>query len=291
MKIIKITFVFVIKSILIYAQMNGKVEENRLISSKILGKNVGYSVYLPPDYDHNSNRKYPVLYLLHGYSDDETAWVQFGSVNKTADKAIANGEITPMIIVMPNGELSWYVNDLTGKIRWMDMFTQEFMPAIEKEFKIRAKKDFRAISGLSMGGYGAFMMCLKNPNLIGHCAGLSAAFWTNDQVLKERGENFEQPFWPMGKKTDTEILEYYKKYSVIDLMKTMPKDTINQVRWYFDCGDKDFVTQGNAYLHIALNQRDIFHEYRVSDGYHNWQYWKSHILDALKFISKGFERQ
>lgn len=291
MKLIKITLFLTLYSIISSAQMNGKVIESKVLSSKILGKNVGYSIYLPPDYDINNSRKYPVLYLLHGYSDDETAWVQFGSVNKAADNAIKNGEISPMIIVMPNGELNWYVNSFDNKVRWMDMFTQEFMPTVEKEFKIREKKEFRAISGLSMGGYGAFMMCLKNPNLFGYCAGLSAALWTDQQVLKERSENYEQPFWPKGKKNDSEILDYFKKYNVIYLMKTMPIDTLNKVRWYFDCGDKDFVTQGNAYLHIALNEREITHEYRVRDGYHNWQYWKSHISDVLKFVSKGFERQ
>lgn len=291
MKFLKIQFISLFVCSFIFAQNTGKVLEGRTVSSKILGKNIGYSVYLPPDYDASSSRKYPVLYLLHGYSDNETAWVQFGNVNQTADKAIVNGDITPMIIVMPNGELNWYVNDFEGKVRWMDMFIQEFIPTIDKEFRTRATSDYRAVSGLSMGGYGSFMLALKNPSVFGNCAGLSSAFWTSAQVLKERGENYKQPFWPNGKKSDSEILANYKKYDVIELMKTMPMDSIKKVRWYFDCGDKDFITQGNAYLHIAMDERKIAHEYRVNEGYHNWQYWRDHILDALKFVTKGFDRR
>lgn len=269
----------------------GKVFEGRSISSKILDKKIGYSIYLPPNYDGSTGRKYPVLYLLHGYSDNETAWVQFGNVDQTADKAIANGDITPMIIVMPNGELDWYVNDYSGKVRWMDMFIQEFIPTIDKEYKTRASRDYRAISGLSMGGYGAFMMCIKNPSVFGYCAGLSSAIWTSERAFTERSDNFKQPFWPAKSKDIEEIMKYYRNYDVLQLMKTTPIDSLKKVRWYFDCGNKDFLTDGNALLHIALNERKIDHEYYVAYGYHNWQYWRTHILDALKFVTKGFDRR
>lgn len=269
----------------------GKVLEGKSVGSKILGRNVNYSIYLPPNYDESSGRKYPVLYLLHGYSDNETAWVQFGNVDQTADKAIANGDITPIIIVMPNGDLDWYVNDYAGKVRWMDMFIQDFIPTIDKEYKTRASREYRAISGLSMGGYGSFMMCIRNPSVISQCAGLSAAFWGSEKAFFELKENYKHPFWPSKTKDKEEIFKYYNNYNVIDLMKTLPLDSLKKVRWYFDCGDKDFVTDGNALLHIALNERKIEHEYRVSAGYHNWQYWRTHILDALKFATKGFDRR
>jgi enterochelin esterase-like enzyme len=77
----------------------GKVQERLTINSKILGKDVHFSLYLPADYE-SSNRKYPITYLLHGYGDDDTGWVQFGEVNRYADKAIADGTIPPMIIAV-----------------------------------------------------------------------------------------------------------------------------------------------------------------------------------------------
>ncbi|RPJ85976.1 MAG: esterase family protein, partial [Acidobacteria bacterium] len=85
----------------------GKVLEGLSIDSKILGREVEYAVYLPPDYD-TSTRRYPVVYLLHGFTDDETGWIQFGEVYLAADRAIAAREIPPMIIVMPDGGVTWY---------------------------------------------------------------------------------------------------------------------------------------------------------------------------------------
>src|SRR4051794_13584952 len=88
-------------------QPTGKVLETKTINSKVLGKNVNYTVYLPADYA-GSERTYPVVYLLHGFTDDNTGWLQFGEINRYADKAIAEGIIPPMIIVMPNGDSSFY---------------------------------------------------------------------------------------------------------------------------------------------------------------------------------------
>lgn len=274
-----------------FSQNAGKVIEGKTINSKILSKNISYSIYLPADYETSSTRRFPVVYLLHGYSDNETAWVQFGNVNQTADKLIATGEITPMIIVMPNGELNWYVNSYDNKVRWMDMFIQEFISSIDKEYRTRASGDYRAISGLSMGGYGSFMTCLKYPTVIKNCAALSAAIWTSEKAFLERADDFVQPFWPKNSNDKEEIFNYYKNYNVLELIKNAPIDSLQKVRWYFDCGDKDFITDGNALLHVAMNERKLKHEYRVSEGYHNWQYWRDHIGDALKFITKGFDRR
>src|SRR5262245_5819902 len=91
------------------AQPMGKVIEEKTVKSTILNKQVRYTIYLPADYEH-SERSYPVVYLLHGYTDDNTGWLQFGEINRFADKAIADGTIPPMIIVMPNGDSSFYVN-------------------------------------------------------------------------------------------------------------------------------------------------------------------------------------
>src|SRR5680860_164490 len=129
-----------------YSQ-NGKVFESLKFESKLVSYPVEYSVYLPADYE-TSNRNYPVLYLLHGYSDDETGWIQFGEANLIADKGIENGDFPPCIIVMPDGKVSWYCNSFDGKDPWEDMFIQEFIPFIEKEYRIRSQKEFRAIAGL-----------------------------------------------------------------------------------------------------------------------------------------------
>lgn len=99
---------------LLFAQSPGKVIEQKTVKSIILDRDVKYSVYLPADYDY-SERVYPVVYLLHGYTDDNTGWLQFGEINRYADKAIADGTIPPMVITKPNADSSWYINSFDGR--------------------------------------------------------------------------------------------------------------------------------------------------------------------------------
>lgn len=139
-----------------YAQRAGKVLEQQNIRSAILHKDVHYTVYLPADYE-TSDRTYPVVYLLHGYSDDNTGWLQFGEINRLADKAIAEGTIPPMIIIMPNGDSSFYINSYDGKEKYEDFFINEFMPTVETAYRIKAQKRYRGVAGLSMGGYGTLI--------------------------------------------------------------------------------------------------------------------------------------
>ena len=97
-----------------FTQNTGKIIEQITLASNILNKEVKYTIYLPPDYTY-SDRTYPVVYLLHGYTDDNTGWLQFGEINRYADRAIAEGIIPPMIIVMPNGYSIFYINSYDGK--------------------------------------------------------------------------------------------------------------------------------------------------------------------------------
>ncbi len=95
----------------------GKVIESLVFKSKIVPYPVKYSVYLPADYE-TSQRSYPVVYLLHGFSDDETGWIQFGEANEIADKGIAEGAFPACILIIPDGKVSWYCNSADGKDRW-----------------------------------------------------------------------------------------------------------------------------------------------------------------------------
>src|SRR5215208_2693190 len=165
--IILITFIFNYA----FAQANGKIIEQKTVVSKILNKDVKYTIYLPADYT-SSERTYPVVYLLHGYTDDNTGWLQFGEINRYADKAIAEGIIPPMIIVMPNGDSSFYINSYDGKEKYEDFFIKEFMPSIEKTYRIKAEKKYRGVAGLSMGGYGSLIYPLKHPDLFAASAPL-----------------------------------------------------------------------------------------------------------------------
>ena len=270
---------------------SGQVQESLKMNSKILGRDVKYTLYLPPDYA-TSQRRYPVLYLLHGYTGGETDWVQFGQANHTADKAIAAGEIPPMIIVMPDGGNDWYANDYQGKNRYEDMFIQELIPFIDATYRTRPKKEFRAIAGLSMGGYGSLHLAAKNTELFAAVAAFSPAVFTDQEAIEAPKDRYDQTFaWIYGPgEGAARLTDHWKKYSVLELMKTLPKEKLNSVRWYIDCGDDDFLYKGNDALHTTMRDMNIAHEYRIRDGAHTWTYWRTYLIEGLKFVGQSFQR-
>lgn len=269
----------------------GQVLESLKMSSKVMGKDIAYSVYLPPDYE-TSRRSYPVVYLLHGYTDDETAWVQFGEVNQTVDEGIANGTIPPMIIVMPDGGVTFFIDDYKGRAKFETMLLEELMPSVESQYRIRQKKDFRGISGLSMGGYGATILAMRHPDLFAACAAFSSAYRT-DEEMANMGDRYDDVLGKLyGENLEGEarLTEHWHQYSPLYQAKTMDTEQLKSVRWYIDCGDEDFLYEGNSIMHIILRKRDIPHEYRVRDGTHNWSYWRTGIKEGLKFIGESFHR-
>jgi len=275
------------------AQPMGKVIEERIIKSSILNKAVRYTIYLPADYDH-SERTYPVVYLLHGFTDDNTGWLQFGEINRFADKAIADGTIPPMIIVMPNGDSSFYINSYDGKEKYEDFFIKEFMPAIEKNYRIKAEKKFRGVAGLSMGGYGSLIYSLKYPELFAAAAPLSAAVFDDSAMVTMPDINYENvlgQLYGRGLKGKQRLNKIFYENSILKIVETKSADDLKKVRYWIDCGDDDFLTKGNCLLHILLTDKHVPHEYRVRDGAHNWTYWRTGIVDALKFIGDSFHQQ
>ena len=266
----------------------GKVMESLKFESKLVNYPVGYSIYLQPGYE-TSQRSYPVLYLLHGYSDDETGWIQFGEANMIADKGIANGDYPPCIIVMPDGKVTWYCNSFDGKDSWEDMFVKEFIPFIEKEYRIRPKKEFRAIAGLSMGGNGALMLSMHYPDLFSSCVAMSAGTFTDEEILGDT--SYDQYFGNIyGPKTKDKVSEHWKANSPLYLLDSVDKEKLKSIRFYIDCGDDDFLYKGNSALHVKMRDLGIPHEYRVRQGGHEWSYWRTGLYDGLKFISEKFHR-
>jgi len=264
----------------------GKVFDNLLINSSILEMERKYSVYLPPDYE-TSNRSYPVLYLLHGAGDDQTGWVQFGEVEYIANKAIKEGKSTPMIIVMPDANTGQrgYFNTLRGDFLYEDFFFQEFIPFIEKTYRIRAEKQYRAVAGLSMGGGGTIIYALHHPEMFAAACPLSAS------IRLRTGNRNRRSADTLGPQPTAEQLEsYVNHHDAIYLVENIPDDQKTQVRWYIDCGDDDFLYEGNSLLHIAMRKKEIPHEYRIRDGAHSWSYWREALPEVLDFISQGFHR-
>jgi enterochelin esterase-like enzyme len=270
----------------VHAQ-SGKVMDNLSLPSKILKGDRKYAVYLPPDYE-TSQRSYPVLYLLHGGGDDQTGWVQFGEVLHIADKAILNGSATPMVVVMPDANTGQrgYFNDIKGEWRYEDFFFQEFMPFIEKTYRVKAEKRYRAVAGLSMGGGGSFVYALRHPELFSSACPLSAS--TGPLSLEETKEFLKRR--NISYKSETDLESYFKNTSVLELINRFPEDQKKAVRWYIDCGDDDFLFEGNSLVHIAMRKKEIPHEFRIHDGGHTWTYWRNALPTVLSFVSEAFHQ-
>lgn len=266
--------------------------ESLTLESKLLKKDVRFSIYLPEGYERNQ-RQYPVLYLLHGYTDDETGWVQFGEVQRIADESISAGNATPMIIVMPDAGVSWYMNAFDGKQDYEDFFIKEFIPYVEKTYRIRSKKEFRAIAGLSMGGLGTLLYSLKYPELFAAAAPLSAAVWTDQEVINMPEENWSGTFksiFPQNTTPEQRISEFYKNNAPLYLIRQGDLEKLKTVKFYIDCGDDDFLIKGNMQLHTEMLDKKLPHEFRVRDGGHVWEYWRSALPEVLKFVSASFHR-
>ncbi len=273
-------------SFLMMAQ-TGKVYDNLTMKSEILNMERKFAIYLPPDYE-TSQRDYPVLYLLHGSGDNQTGWVQFGEILRIADKAILEGSATSMIVVMPDADTGQrgYFNSISGDWRYEDFFFQELMPFIENEYRIRKDKRYRAVAGLSMGGGGAFVYALRHPELFSSACPLSASCGPLSMEDMDRYKSREE----MNNATDEEIEAYYKKHSVLYMVKNMPDEQKKAVRWFIDCGDDDFLYEGNSLVHIEMRKNNIPHEYRVRNGGHTWTYWRESLPVVLSFISDAFHQ-
>jgi len=268
------------------AQSGGKVFDNLSLPSKILKMDRKYAIYLPPDYE-TSQRSYPVLYLLHGAGDDQSGWIQFGEVKNITDKAIQDGKCTAMIIVMPDGNTGQrgYFNSPGGDWNYEDFFFKELIPYVEKTYRTRADKRYRAVAGLSMGGGGSFMYALHHPELFSSACPLSA--YIGPLTLEEASKNWDKQY-PNTPKTEMEI--YFKRHNAIELINSMPDDQRKAVRWYIDCGDDDFLYEGNCLAHIAMRKKDIPHEFRTRDGGHTWTYWRDALPTVLEFVSQAYHQ-
>lgn len=285
-------FVFFLSGMHTFSQNMGKVFEQRTVRGTILNHPVSYTIYLPADYER-SERSYPVVYLLHGYTDDNTGWLQFGEINRYADKAIAEGTIPPMIIVMPDADSTWYINSYDGKEKFEDFFIKEFMPSIEKSYRIKAEKRYRGIAGLSMGGYGTLIYSLKYPELFAAAAPLSAAVFDDDAIVAMEEGRWNFPFGALygrNLKGKDRLNKAWYENSVLKLVENKKAEDLSKVKYWIDCGDDDFLTKGNSLLHILMTEKRVPHEYRVRDGAHTWTYWRTGITEALAFIGQSFHQ-
>jgi len=160
------------------------------------------------------------------------------------------------------------------------------MPFVEKTYRIKNEKRFRAIAGLSMGGGGSFMYAMHHPELFSSACPLSAYTGplTIDQ-LKDQLKSFNSTVTDESK-----IQSYYEYHNAVSLVENTEAKKLKSVRWFIDCGDDDFLYEGNSLVHIAMRKKEIPHEYRVRNGGHTWTYWRESLPEVLSFVSDTFHQ-
>jgi S-formylglutathione hydrolase FrmB len=264
----------------------GRVECNSL-NSKILSRSVPYCVVLPASFDADKTRKFPILYDLHGLGDNEQFLVHSGLWNLVEDLR-DNQQLKDFLIVTPDGDASFYINSRDGKNRYEDFLLEEFFPFVEKRYRAAPGRANRAISGVSMGGYGALHLAFRHPQLFGSVSAHSAALIeklpsflgpssSGSPRSRVLGGVFGNPPDPV----------FWDRNSPIVLARIA---NLAGMKIYFDCGDQDDYgfDAGARALGKILTSRHIPHEFHIFPGRHDPAYFAGHIPASLQFHSRLF---
>ena len=260
---------------------------NLTMPSTLMQGDRNYSVYLPEGYETDTLRRYPVLYLLHGLGNTNTkGWVERGNVEAIANRVIAEGRACPMVIIMPDAGTDGpgYFN----REGWPyeDYFFQELIPYMESHYRILPDAMHRAISGLSMGGGGTLVYALRHPELFAAACPLSALVTFPTRSNNDSGWMDK---YPQVRAWATSAMQ--PENAPLDLIRNATPEqlsAISRVRWYIDCGDDDYLYEGNLALYMLLREKQIPFQYRMRDGAHNWLYWQSALPDVMTFVSLSF---
>ncbi len=265
----------------------------RAFRSAVLHSSVRYCVFLPASYASPAAKtaRYPVLYLLHGLGGNEQQMALSGEWTLLQDLR-KDHKVGEFLVVAPDGADTFYINSQDGKTLYMDFFLHEFMPFIERTYRIRAGRAAHGITGFSMGGYGALRIAFAHPELFGSVSAHSAALMRLPPAGVEAGAS--------AGNLPAEILtnvfgspierKFWDANSPFALAKTNAAQ-LSKMKIYFDCGLQDSFgfNRGADDLHQALNALKIPHEFHLYPGGHNVAYLVAHREDSFEFHWHAFE--
>ena len=248
-------------------------EEHLQFHSEILGVDKSFSVILPKSYKTDTDRKYPVVYLLHGHGENDWEWanINVAMIHEQVSKCVADGSAAEMIIVKPNAteNQSGYFN--REGWRYEDYFFNELIPAVEKRYRVIADKGHRAIGGLSMGGGGSFYYGVRHPEMFSSVYAISAAVG-----IKSNGNDSNNIF--DGRED-------------FDQMSEEQLEALRGVAFTLDCGDDDFLFAGNVAVYQQMKQHKLNVQFRCYEGVHATYYWYDALERALRFWTRHFSDQ
>jgi S-formylglutathione hydrolase FrmB len=286
--------ILVLVSIPSAAQDQSRVECAAL-DSRTLKQSVHYCVQLPPSYDGTATSRpvprYPVLYLLHGLGDNEQTLVTTGGWT-LIDDLRRRHKIRDFLIVTPEGKRSFYINSANGEVLYNDFFLREFMPLVERKYRIRPGREFRAITGMSMGGYGALRLAFAYPQLFSAVSAqspalvtsslqsLDSAFRSGSRLTEMLGDVFGRPI----------NVPHWTQNNPFALARRNAA-SLRDMAIYLNCGLEDDYgfEKGTDALHRQLLGEGIKHQFHLYPGNHSLTYFLTHLGETMEFHSRAFE--
>jgi len=257
------------------------------LKSKILGKQVPYCTLLPPSYDSDKTRVFPILYFFHGLGDNEQSFVRSGGWNLTED-LWERHQLSEFLIVTPAAEASFYINSHDGHSRYEDFLLREFIPFIEHRYRIAGDRLERGVGGISMGGFGALRLAFLHPELFGSVTGQSAALIENaPQFVPDESQRLSRVDLLAAVFGSPPDRAFWDRNNPLRIARTANLGTL---KIYFDCGSEDDFGfyAGAATLDKILTGRHIAHEFHIYPGRHDWTYFGAHLPAVLEFHAQSF---
>lgn len=266
---------------------HGTVHHYKIEAPSLGGKKRSVRVYLPPSYGHpdSSARRYPVVFLLHGWPGGDGNWTGQGRAGVTLDSMAANHTIPEVIAVMPNGngpgwfERSLYLDTWNGKFKLKTFILHDLVAWVDRTFRTRPEASQRAIAGLSDGGSSAVNIAMQHPEVFGAAAGMSGQYrWHKSSEIGHI----------MGPEPGADSL--LAANSPLLYIGSLRGKT-DSLQLYLDAGLNDHhAINASRRFHARLDSLGIPHVYREYPGGHSWGYWKVHLRDALLVITRRFAR-
>jgi len=263
-----------VAAILVFSVAFSRVQVDTIsVFSTKMKKEVKSVVILPENY--TIKKHYPVVYLLHGYSDNYAKWVKTVPAIKTLSTE------HQFIIVCPDGGYSsWYFDSpIDSTCQYESFITRDLLPYVDTHYTTIPNRASRAITGLSMGGHGALYLAIRNPNLFGSAGSMSGGV---DLRTSTKAYDISRRIGTI----EANHAEWDNR-SVINMVNDLKNNELNLI---IDCGVSDFFYQINAGLHRRLMALKIDHDYIERPGEHNWKYWDNSIRYQFLYFDRCFQK-
>ena len=263
-------------------------------NSQILKHPIHYCVYLPASYDAGASmhpaESYPVLYFLHGLGDNERTLFNSGGWT-LLDDLRRQHKMGEFLIAAPEGGQTFYINSADGSVRYGDFFWREFLPLIETKYRVSKGRNNRAITGISMGGYGALRLAFSHPEMFSAVSAQSAALITESPQELDTAARSGAPLSKVlaavfGNPID---VHHWNDNSPFVLARKNAA-SLRKLAIYFNCGQDDNYgfEKGAAALHEQLLKEGVKHEFHPYPGDHSLSYFLAHFTEVMEFHSQAF---